>query len=104
MTGPRKSANGHANLYRCFERPCSTTKDKTYQKSLDDFFSFLEREGVDFPKRREAMDGLISDYLEFLSAEGEGRAAASTLPPGQRSQVERMPPRGVEVVEDLDHE
>jgi hypothetical protein len=50
-----------------------------YQKSLDDFFSFLEREGVDFPKRREAMDGLISDYLEFLSAEGEGRAAASTF-------------------------
>ena len=50
-----------------------------YDKGLEDFFSYLKREGLVLPKRREFMDDLCSDYLEFLWSEGEGRATASNF-------------------------
>eukprot|EP00435_Cladocopium_sp_Y103_P010308 s267_g2.t1 len=39
---------------------------------LVDFYSYLRREGLVLPKRRDAMDNLVSDYLEYLWSEGKG--------------------------------
>ena len=57
-----------------------TVQPKTrerYQGALQRFFNFLSREGLTLPKARDAMDGLVSDYIEHLWSEGEGRAEAS---------------------------
>ena len=50
-----------------------------YKNSLDLFFEHLRREGLSLPTRRDAMDSLISDYLELMWSQGEGRAMASTF-------------------------
>jgi hypothetical protein len=39
----------------------------------------LKKEGLTLPTKRDLMDGLVSDYLEYLWAQGEGRAMASTF-------------------------
>ena len=54
------------------------TKER-YQEGLNLFFAYLKREGLTLPKMREQMDGLVSDYLEHLWSEGEGRATASNF-------------------------
>ena len=57
-----------------------TVQPKTrerYSGALGKFFDFLAREGIALPKNRDGMDGIVSDYLEFLWSEGEGRAEAS---------------------------
>ena len=50
-----------------------------YQDSLQEFFSYLRREGLSLPRKRDLLDAMVSDYLEFLWSEGEGRAKASTF-------------------------
>ena len=54
-------------------------KKACYQESLSLFFEFLQKEGLKLPTKREKTDDLVSGYLEFLWAEGEGRASASTF-------------------------
>eukprot|EP00435_Cladocopium_sp_Y103_P068329 s726_g31.t1 len=54
------------------------TKER-YQQSLHDFFTFLKHESLVLPRQREHMDALVSDYLEHVWAQGEGRAMASTF-------------------------
>ena len=54
------------------------TKER-YNASLEQFFAYLRREKITLPERRDDMDGLVMDYLEFLWSEGEGRAMASTF-------------------------
>ena len=54
------------------------TKER-YKSSLSDFFSYLRQEQLVLPRKTDAMDGMVSDYLEHLWAEGEGRATASTF-------------------------
>ena len=59
-----------------------TVQPKTrqrYEAGLDAFFAYLQREGLSLPKRRDQMDPLVSDYLEYLWSEGEGRAAAGNF-------------------------
>ena len=59
-----------------------TVQPKTrerYAGSLESFFNYLAREGLTLPKQRDTMDGLVSDYIEFLWSEGEGRAEASNV-------------------------
>ena len=50
-----------------------------YEASLQQFFTWLEREGLGLvlPKRVAQMDNLVSDYLEFLWAEGHGKSEAN---------------------------
>ena len=48
-----------------------------YQAGLDQFFLYLDKENLKLPSKRERMDSLVSDYLEHLWSEGEGRACAS---------------------------
>ena len=43
------------------------------------FWDYLAKAKLHLPRSRDAMDALVSDYLEYLWAEGEGRAAASTF-------------------------
>ena len=50
---------------------------KRYDLALRQFFDFLRFEGISIPKQRHKMDDLVSDYLEHLWANGEGRALAS---------------------------
>ena len=47
-----------------------------YSAGLDAFVLYLERGGLALPTKREDMDGIVSDYLEFLRSEGESRATA----------------------------
>ena len=59
-----------------------TVQEKTrsrYKSELNNFFKFLNHEGLSLPTRREAMDDLVADYLEHLWSQGEGRATASTF-------------------------
>ena len=48
-----------------------------YEASLQQFFSWLEREGLVLPKRVAQMDNLVSDYLEYLWADGHGKSEAN---------------------------
>ena len=54
------------------------TRDR-YNQGLDRFWNFLAQEHIELPRRRDAMDGLVGDYLEYLWGEGEGRATASNF-------------------------
>ena len=56
----------------------SATKTR-YKTALDNFLNFLNNEGLALPKKRDNMDNLVSDYLEYMWAQGEGRASASTF-------------------------
>ena len=59
-----------------------TVQPKTrerYSVSMTQFWDYLATAQIELPRRREAMDALVSDYLEFLWGEGEGRARASTF-------------------------
>ena len=55
-----------------------TTKAR-YAKSLELFFSYLKEESLTLPKKRDHMDDLCSDYVEFLWSSGEGRASANNF-------------------------
>ena len=50
-----------------------------YEEGLNEFFSFLSKENLALPTKRDLMDALVGDYLEHLWAEGEGRAKASNF-------------------------
>ena len=50
-----------------------------YATSLNLFWDYLATAQLELPKKRDAMDALVSDYLEHLWSEGEGRAQASTF-------------------------
>ena len=56
----------------------SVTRSR-YKSSLDTFFAFLNKENLSLPTKRDHMDNLVSEYLEVLWAQGEGRATASTF-------------------------
>ena len=48
-----------------------------YQGCLDKFVDWLAGEGLTLPKRAQAMDAVVSDYLEFLWATGESKSTAN---------------------------
>ena len=50
-----------------------------YKDALDKFFQFLSREGLALPKRKDDLDDLVGDYLEYLWSEGEGRSSGSNV-------------------------
>ena len=50
-----------------------------YSQGLDNFFSYLQREGLTLPTKRDKLDDLCADYIEYLWSEGEGRAVANTF-------------------------
>lgn len=48
-----------------------------YNKALDKFASYLKKEHIALPTNKAHLDLVVSDYLEFLWASGEGKALAS---------------------------
>ena len=59
-----------------------TVQEKTkqrYSSSLADFFKYLRLENLELPTKKDDMDVLVSNYLEYLWSQGEGRACASTF-------------------------
>lgn len=48
-----------------------------YDKAIEKFFKYLTDHQLQLPKQRIKMDGLLSDYLEYIWMEGEGRSLAS---------------------------
>ena len=74
--GRKKVRKQMGTLKSLTVQPVTRTR---YKGALDQFFTYLKGENLTLPKRREDLDGLVSDYLEFLWAEGEGRATASTF-------------------------
>ena len=52
---------------------------KRYDEGLQHFYDYLAREGLDLPSKRDKMDQFVSDYIEYLWSEGEGRASASNF-------------------------
>ena len=57
-----------------------TVQPKTrarYEKARKGFYDFLHKENLEIPANRDALDGLLAEYLETLWSSGEGRGLAS---------------------------
>ena len=57
-----------------------TVQPKTrsrYDKALDQFWDFLKQEKLALPTQIQALDGVVSEYIEHLWSSGAGRALAS---------------------------
>eukprot|EP00438_Fugacium_kawagutii_P032539 Skav202157 [mRNA] locus=scaffold970:236197:240965:- [translate_table: standard] len=50
---------------------------RRYDAALDKFFKYLAEHQLVLPKQRYAMDSLVSEYLEYIWMQGEGRSLAS---------------------------
>eukprot|EP00438_Fugacium_kawagutii_P025239 Skav236128 [mRNA] locus=scaffold900:368879:380005:- [translate_table: standard] len=50
-----------------------------YKQALEDFFKYLQQEAIQLPTVASQLDLVVSDYLEFLWAQGFGRATASNI-------------------------
>lgn len=63
---------------------------KRYEEARLKFYAFLREAGESLPKQREALDGLLCDYLELLWATGEGRGLASDTVAGLQDHDPRL--------------
>ena len=57
-----------------------TVSEKTqqrYTQARSKFYDFLSHNGLELPHRRDKFDPLLSEYIEHLWSEGEGRGLAS---------------------------
>ena len=57
-----------------------TVSSKTqarYKNARDRFYDFPHRNQIEIPTKRDRFDSLVSEYIEFLWSEGEGRGLAS---------------------------
>ena len=50
-----------------------------YNEALGHFFAYLKEENLTLPKKRDAIDPLVSDYVEHLWSSGASRAEASNF-------------------------
>ena len=55
-------------------QPATRTR---YEKARTRFLKYLRDAGIAIPKQKLLMDELVSDYIETLWSQGEGRALAS---------------------------
>lgn len=70
----RKVRQKLGSLKSLAEQPAT---QKRYQAAVDKFLSFLNKEGIELPQKRVELDDILSEYIEHLWSEGEGRALAS---------------------------
>eukprot|EP00438_Fugacium_kawagutii_P000376 Skav221431 [mRNA] locus=scaffold4701:53936:64847:- [translate_table: standard] len=57
-----------------------TVQPKTrerYNRALERFFRYLRERDLQLPRQKSLLDPLISDYIEWLWSQGEGRSLAS---------------------------
>lgn len=50
---------------------------KRYNNAFNDFFAWLKEEHLEIPRKKEHMDGLVAEYLEWLWSSGEGKGKAN---------------------------
>ena len=50
---------------------------KRYDNALNEFFAWLKTETLELPRKKEQMDSLVAEYLEWLWSSGDGRAKAN---------------------------
>ena len=55
----------------------SPKTNQRYTAARQKFYEFLDANHLSLPRKREHLDGLLSEYIEFLWSEGEGRGLAS---------------------------
>eukprot|EP00438_Fugacium_kawagutii_P005643 Skav219560 [mRNA] locus=scaffold886:2956:8420:- [translate_table: standard] len=61
-----------------------------YELARQKFYQFLRDSNLQLPTKREALDGLLCDFLELLWATGEGRGLASDTVAGLQDQDPRL--------------
>ena len=54
----------------------STTKAR-YAAARKKFYEYLQKFNLSLPTKREHLDGIVEDYIEYMWSEGEGRALIS---------------------------
>ena len=57
---------------------------KRYQAAVDKFLLFLKHENLGLPEKRVALDDYLSEYIEHLWSNGDGRALASDTVAGMQ--------------------
>ena len=70
-----------------------TVQPKTklrYEQARKKFYAFLHDSHLVIPTQRDALDGLLCDFLEFLWASGEGRGLASDTVAGLQDHDPRL--------------
>eukprot|EP00438_Fugacium_kawagutii_P010636 Skav234434 [mRNA] locus=scaffold3409:49312:57556:+ [translate_table: standard] len=79
------------------QKAADRASGRLYQSVLDfanaartKFYTFLRTHQIALPRQREALDGLLCDYLEFLWSSGEGRGLASDTVAGLQDHDPRL--------------
>ena len=55
----------------------SSKTNARYKNARERFYDFLHKNQLEIPTRRDQFDALVSEYVEFLWSEGEGRGLAA---------------------------
>ena len=70
-----------------------TVQPKTrerYTKAVNRFYRFLNERQIELPRQRANLDPLVSDFLEHIWSEGEGRSLASDTLAGLQDRDPRL--------------
>ena len=70
-----------------------TVQPKTrerYTKAVNHFYRFLNERQIELPRQRANLDPLVSDFLEHIWSEGEGRSLASDTLAGLQDRDPRL--------------
>ena len=55
----------------------SSKTNARYKNARERFYDFLHKNQLEIPTRRDQFDAIVSEYVEFLWSEGEGRGLAA---------------------------
>ena len=61
-----------------------------YNSAIDQFLQFLDTNNLTLPKQRQHLDSLVCEFLEYLWAQGFGRARASDTIAGLQNQDPKL--------------
>ena len=72
-------ANNRKRLGSLKELTVQPTTKARYARAREDFYAYLKDHNLSLPRSAILLDSVVSDYLEFLWAEGFGRSNASNI-------------------------
>ena len=61
-----------------------------YTQAVDEFLQFLRHNSISSPSKRDRLDPLVCDFLEYLWASGSGRAKGSDCVAGLQDQDPKL--------------
>lgn len=67
----------------------SKTKQR-YESARQGFYAFLRQNHLELPQRRDDLDSLLSEYIEFMWSSGEGRAKANDTVAGLQDKDPKL--------------